>query len=40
LLTKYGVVIATFAVSTEHMTMLRERERAIARAIDDEGVPL
>ncbi len=40
LLTEYGVVVSTFAVSTERMEHLRNRERAIALDIDRDGVPL
>jgi predicted nucleotidyltransferase len=40
LLTDYGVVVSAFAVSTERMDHLRNRERAIALEIDRDGVPL
>lgn len=40
LLTELSVLLAPFAVTTEHMTRLRERDRLIAREIARDGVPL
>jgi uncharacterized protein len=40
LLTKYDVIVSPFAVSTEHMELLRSRERLIAAEIARDGVPL
>jgi predicted nucleotidyltransferase len=40
LLTKYGVVISPFAVSTERFEELRRRERMIVQEIDRDGVTL
>jgi len=40
LLTKYDVIISPFAVSTERMNLLRNRERLIAAEIDRDGVAL
>ncbi len=39
LLTDYGVLVSAFAVSTQRMQHLRNRERAIALDIDRDGVP-
>lgn len=40
LLTKYDVLVAPLAMSTERMRELRERERLLPREIDREGIPL
>jgi uncharacterized protein len=40
LLTKYDVLVAPFALSTERMNFLRARERMIAKEIERDGVPL
>lgn len=40
LLTRHGVLVSPFAVSSEHMAELRRRERRIAREIDRDAVPL
>jgi uncharacterized protein len=40
ILTKYDVLVAPFALSTERMNFLRARERMIAKEIERDGVPL
>ncbi len=40
LLTRHGVLVSPFAVSSERMAELRARERRIAREIDRDAVPL
>ena len=40
LLTRHGVLVSPFAVSSERMAELRRRERRIAREIDRDAVPL
>lgn len=40
LLTNHDVLVAPFAVSTEHLAELRDRELLIAREIDRDRVPL
>ena len=40
MMTRYDVIVAPFAVSTAHMTLLRSRERLIAREIDRDAVRL
>jgi predicted nucleotidyltransferase len=40
LLTKYAVLVSPFAVSAEHMNLLRSRERLIAAEIARDGVHL
>lgn len=39
LLTRHDVIVATLAMSREHMQALRDGERLIAREIDRDGVP-
>lgn len=40
LLTRHGVLVSPFAVSSERMAELRRRERRIASEIDRDAVPL
>jgi uncharacterized protein len=40
LLTKYEVLVSPFAISAEHMNLLRSRERLIAAEIARDGVHL
>lgn len=39
-LTRWGVLLSPFAVSTTHLADLRARERRIAREIDRDAIPL
>jgi uncharacterized protein len=40
ILDAHDVVISPFLLSTEHMDLLRRRERLIAREIASDGIPL